>query len=116
MDAERVQAGMQHTQYPSARIENTVIVFMPGLYNFQKAAFAPVSYIPVVGIEQLGGDARARLDAAQASKTYEEYVFRCRVLDVPPSGEYEYDCNRYGRVLLPDSQNPNEFLLTEVEG
>ena len=54
------------------------------------------------------------IDLAKSSRTYDEYVFKCEISQMPPKSEYEYDVNHFGRVLTLDRQS-GHFLLQELK-
>ena len=51
---------------------------------------------------------------AKSSRTYDEYVFKREISQMPPKSEYEYDVNHFGRVLTLDTRS-GYLLLQEVK-
>ena len=54
------------------------------------------------------------IDLAKSSRTYDEYVFKREISQMPPKSESEYGVNRLGRILTLDTRS-GYLLLQEVK-
>ena len=62
-------------------------------------------------MKDLMQEERDRLLAAMNSRTFDEYVFRCEVLDLKPMSEY--GVNHYGHCMR--RMKDGTFLLIEIQ-
>ena len=68
----------------------------------------------LLGKSELDPETLAYIDLAKSSRTYDEYVFKCEISQMPPKSECEYGVNHFGRVLTLDTRS-GHFLLQEVK-
>lgn len=67
-----------------------------------------------LGKSELDPETLAHIDLAKSSRTYDEYVFKCEISQMPPKSECEYGVNRLGRILTLDTRS-GYLLLQEVK-
>ena len=63
---------------------------------------------------ELDPETLARIGLAKSSRTYDEYVFKREISQMPTKSEREYGVNRLGRVLTLDARS-GYLLLQEVK-
>ena len=63
---------------------------------------------------ELDPETLAYIDLAKSSRTYDEYVFKCEISQMPPKSESEYGVNRLGRIMTLDVRS-GYLLLQEVK-
>ena len=63
---------------------------------------------------ELDPETLAYIGLAKSSKTYDEYVFKREISQMPPKSEREYGVNRLGRILTLDARS-GYLLLQEVK-
>ena len=69
---------------------------------------------PMLAKSELDPETLAYIDLAKSSRTYDEYVFKCEISQMPPKSECEYGVNRLGRILTLDARS-GYLLLQEVK-
>lgn len=67
-----------------------------------------------LGKSELDPETLAHIDLAKSSRTYDEYVFKREISQMPPKSESEYGVNRLGRILTLDARS-GYLLLQEVK-